>query len=112
MVADSDPDASVVDLSDLEISTELDFGVPAGYRSKCGLGFCAPNQWVVSTEITPSKGASISFVDALVAFQYADWEFVLTIVKVLRFKESALPRIFLVGQSKLNPFPSSLFLIE
>jgi hypothetical protein len=59
-VAESDPAYNVVALADLEILTELDFGFPAGYRSKCGPGFCAPTQWVVSTEITPSNGASRS----------------------------------------------------
>lgn len=38
--------------------------------------------------------------------------FQLTIVKVLRFRVSSLPKTLLVGQSKLNDFPSLLFVIE
>ena len=59
-MADKDPAERVVEFSVFEMLTELDFGFPAGYRSKCGPEFFAPSQWVVSTEITPSNGASIS----------------------------------------------------
>jgi len=60
-VAETEPDCRMEDLPVFVISTSLVSGFPAGYKSKCGPGFRAPSQCVVSTEMTPSNGAAISY---------------------------------------------------
>jgi hypothetical protein len=62
-VAEIEPDLRVTAESVCVIFVSLDSGLPAGYRSKCGVGLRAPNQCVVSTDITPSNGARMSWDD-------------------------------------------------
>lgn len=60
MVAERDPEEIDVPQSDLEI-VACASGLPSGKRSKWGPDLTAPAQWVVSTDITPSNSAAMSF---------------------------------------------------
>jgi hypothetical protein len=111
-VADIEPEDIVVDFSFFVIFVSLDSGLPAGNKSKCGPGFRAPSQCETSTEMAPSKGASMSCLILLLGVFLCENQFVLTIVNVLRFSVSALWRIFLVGHSKLKALPSSRGVME
>ena len=100
----------MVDLSVFVMLYLWTSGLPSGYRSKCGPGLSAPNQCVVSTEMTPSNGAAMSY-HRLAKSTICRLQ-ILTTVNVLRFSESDLARIFLVGHNKLNAFPSSRWVME
>lgn len=59
-VAESAPEFSTVPFSVFEMLA-FTSGLPLGNKSKSGPRLAAPAQWVVSTDITPSKAASISY---------------------------------------------------